>query len=185
MKVFTGNIAERYCFSQPSVRPFWRGRDNETSLLRFLFICLSFRYSFACLSVNGRLREHIFDGVVGGFPPMNGQYPVFCYFTHDIEDEPEPTEGWRGLGHSDFIMYNLLLLWILPPSSTTTVQVCVFLGFVATLQTAMMVAESIVFLRMDSRMPGVPMPVIFVSAYALVVDFFVQCVDLNDVRTLD
>jgi len=113
------------------------------------------------------------------------QFPAFCYYTRDIEDGIDATEGCTSLGDADFFLFNLLLLWILRPSSSTTIQICVLVGLIINVQIGIMLTDWIGSLWEEYRMPGLPLPVILISTYALIVDLILQSLDIDNVKMLD
>ena len=140
--------------------------NRETFYYLFLFL-----YSFACLYIHGRLRNLMRN------PSMKYSMPtftIFCYFTHDIEDGIDATKGCKVLGSGDFFAYNLLLLWILPPLSSITIQILVLFGLIVNVQIGLMLTEWIGSRWKENPRPALPLPVMFISTYALIVDFITK-----------
>jgi hypothetical protein len=108
--------------------------------------------------------------------------PVFCYYSYDIENGIDETKILSGLGGADFVAYNVLLLWVLPPSPSITIKLFVFFGFLITIQIAVMITCWISYAWKQSDMPGVPIPVVLVSTYAIIVDFIIQNVDIDNAK---
>ena len=108
--------------------------------------------------------------------------PFFCYYSYDIEDGIDATKDLSGLGGGDFVSYNVLLLWVLPPSPSITIQLCVLFGFLIIIQIAIMTTDWIGSLWKEWVMPGVPVPVVLVSAYAIIVDFIIQNVGIDNAK---
>jgi hypothetical protein len=104
-------------------------------------------------------------------------FQAFCFYTHDIEHGIESIKSYTALGDGDFFIYNLLLLWLLPPLSSTTVQLCILFGAIINVQTGIILTVWIGSLWKENRMPALPLPVILISAYALIVDFMLQSSD--------
>ncbi|CAF1320460.1 unnamed protein product, partial [Rotaria sordida] len=146
---------------------------------------ISFDDIFACLHIHGRFRKSMKDTSMNYRISTYPTFPVFCYYTHDIEDGIDPTKGYRALGDGDFFLYNLLLLWILPPLSSTTIQICVFFGLVTNVHIGFMLTDWIGSLWKEYQMPALPLPVIFISLYALILDFILQSLDVDCVAMLD
>ena len=109
-------------------------------------------------------------------------YPVFCYYSCDIENGIDATTNFSGLGGADIVTYNILLLWVLPPSPSITIKLCVLFGFLITIQIALMITNWISYAWKQFDMPGVPFPVVLVSTYAIIVDFIIQNVDIDNVK---
>jgi hypothetical protein len=113
------------------------------------------------------------------------QFPAFCYYTRDIKDGIDAIQGCRSLGDGDFFLFNLLLLWILPPLSSTTIQICVLVGLIINVQIGIMLTDWIGSLWKEYRVPGLPFPVILISTYVLIVDLILQSLDIDNVKMLD
>ncbi|CAF3886471.1 unnamed protein product [Rotaria sp. Silwood1] len=117
--------------------------------------------------------------------PTYPTFPVFCYYTHDIENGIDAIKGCRALGDSDFFIYNLLLLWLLPPLSSTIIQMLVIFGLTINIQIGLMITDWTRSLWKEYRMPALALPVIFGSAYALIIDFIIKNFDIDYINMLD
>jgi hypothetical protein len=117
--------------------------------------------------------------------PRYPTFPIRCYYTHDIEDGIDAIEGCEALGDADFFVYNLLLLWILPPLSSITIQMLVLFGLTVHVQIGIMLTDWIGSRWKEYRRPALPLPVIFISTYALIVDFIIKSLDAANVTILD
>jgi hypothetical protein len=111
----------------------------------------------------------------------NPKSPTFHYYTNDIEDGIDAIKSCRALGGGDFIAYNLLLLWILPSLSSTTIQIFVLFGFIINVQIGIILTDWVRSLWKENLMPCLPLPVICISAYALIVDFILQSLDIDHI----
>jgi hypothetical protein len=49
-------------------------------------------------------------------------YAFYCYYARDIEDGIDTIKAFEFLGGGDFLLYNLFLLWLLPPLSSIKIQ---------------------------------------------------------------
>ncbi|CAM4989591.1 unnamed protein product, partial [Rotaria socialis] len=103
------------------------------------------------------------------------------YVTHDIEDEIDETQGYIGLGDDDFVHDNLLLLWILSPLSPPTMQICIVIGFILNVQISIMFMNWIGCLSKEYLSLLLSLSVIFISAYALIIDCILQNLDVDNV----
>ena len=142
--------------------------NENREIFHFLFL---FLYSFACLYIHGRLRNLMRDPSMKYSMPT---FPIFCYYTHDIEDGIDATKGCKVLGDADFFVYNLLLLWILPPLSSTIIQILVLFGLIVNVQIGLMLTDWIGSRWKENIRPALPLPVMFISTYALIVDFIIK-----------
>jgi hypothetical protein len=117
--------------------------------------------------------------------PTYQTFPFFSYYTHDIEDGRDATRYCETLGGGDFVIYNLLLLWILPPLSSITIQFCILLGFIINIQIGLALMRWIGSIWKENLMPAVPIPVVLISAYAIIVDFILQSLDIHNLKIID
>ena len=111
-------------------------------------------------------------------------FPSFRFYTHDIDDGPEACDGCESLGEGDFIFYNLLLLWILSPLSSTTIQICVLLGLIIIIQIGLELTSQFAHLWEEHIMPALLFPVILVSAYGVIVDCILQNLDVDQISNI-
>jgi hypothetical protein len=117
--------------------------------------------------------------------PRYPTFPIRCYYTHDIEDGIDAIEGCEALGDADFFVYNLLLLWILPPLSSITIQMLVLFVLSITVQIGLMFTHFIGSRWKVYRRPALPLPVMFISTYALIVDCIIKSLNAANVTILD
>ncbi len=141
-----------------------------------------FLYSIQCLRYDGRYRFLGRRTSTNCLVSKSTGAPVFCYYSYDIEDGMHPTKNLSGLGGADFVAYNVLLLWVLPPLSSMTIQLCVLFGFLIIIQIAVQTTRWIGSLWNENGMPGIPVSVVLVSTYAIIVDFIIQNVDIDNVK---
>ena len=111
-------------------------------------------------------------------------FSSFRFYTHDIEDGLEACKGAESLGEGDFIFYNLLLLWILPPLSSTTIQICVLFGLIIFVQIGLELTSQFGYLWKEPIMPALLFPVILVSAYGVIVDCILQNLDVGQISNI-
>jgi hypothetical protein len=111
-------------------------------------------------------------------------FPFFCYYTHDIEDGEDATQHCESLGGGDFLIYNLLLLWLLPPLLSITIQLCLLIAFIINIQIGFMVTDWIGSLWKENLMPTVPLRVILISGCSIILQFIVQSFHTDNVNIL-
>ena len=139
----------------------------------FLGIKLFFPlYRFDCLHPRG----YLYDGI-SSVPRDDALNCIECYYCTGEPDENGHIErsenvSWLGLG--DFLFYNLMLLWILPPLSSVTTQTCVAIGHIITIQIGEAIARELATHYRYRSWPALPVPIVAVSLYALVLDAFVE-----------
>ncbi|CAF0766861.1 unnamed protein product [Adineta ricciae] len=104
------------------------------------------------------------------------------YFNLDIEDEIGSMKSYAVSDGGDFVTYNLFLLWIFPRASSMIMKLCVFFGLVVTIQLDLWLTYWFRKRWDESIVPGLPCPVVFLSTYALVLDFIQQNVDVDCVE---
>lgn len=100
----------------------------------------------------------------------------YAYYVNDPRYEKIDDESFIiSIGLGDFIFYNLMVLFILSPSLSMINQIYVVIGVIASVQIGYMVTNwTSVFRNKNNIQPALPLPVIFYSAYAILIDIFVQ-----------
>ena len=78
------------------------------------------------------------------------------------------------LGLADFFFYNLMLLWVLPPLSSMTTQLCVLVGHIITIQIGAALAFELANRNECRGCPALPLPIVAVSFYALILGVFIE-----------
>ncbi len=98
------------------------------------------------------------------------------YYVNDPRDEKIDDESFiLTIGLSDFTFYNLMVLFILSPLLSMINQIYVAIGAIVSVQIGYMVMNWIsVFRNKNNILPAIPLPVIFYSAYAILIDIFTQ-----------
>ena len=86
------------------------------------------------------------------------------YYTHGVDEY-----GKGGsLGYGDFFDYNLLVLFVLPPSSSLMTKIYVAFGAILSVQLGSLLTHLLQRLAKKYSAPGVPLPVITVSTYLFI-----------------
>jgi len=113
-------------------------------------------------------------------------FPPFCYYSHDIEDEIDATiKELQIIGGGDFIQYNWLLLWLLPPLVSLKIQLYILLGFIICIQIGIHFTIWIGTHLKVKTMPGTPIPVIVISTYAIIIDVIIQDLDIDCMKIIE
>jgi hypothetical protein len=76
------------------------------------------------------------------------------------------------LGCGDFLVYNILVLFALPPSSSLITKICVTFGSIISVQIGSLLTYLLRRLAKKYSAPGVPLPIITVSIYLFILDLF-------------
>ncbi len=152
--------------------------DLFSKMIKYVFIITDigffvFWYSFQCLHIRGRFRNGSKATSTNYFMPTYPSFPFFWYYTFDIEDGKDATKHGESLGGGDFFIYNLLLLWLLPPLSSITIQFCILLGFTINIQISLWLTAWTGSIWKENPMPALPLPLILICTYAMIVDFIV------------
>jgi hypothetical protein len=74
------------------------------------------------------------------------------------------------LGCGDFLLYNILVLLALPPSSSLITKICVTFGSIISVQIGYLLTYLLCCLAKKYSAPGAPLPVITVSVYLFILD---------------
>jgi len=88
------------------------------------------------------------------------------------------------LGFGDFVVYNLLVLYALPPSSSITTKMCLTFVCIISVHIGFWLTHWLRSLVNKLTVPGVPMPVITVSIYLFILNLIIpeklnQCIELQ------
>jgi len=79
------------------------------------------------------------------------------------------------LGVGDFFYYNLMVLFLLSPLPPMTSKICVAIGGIICIQVGYMATIWIAALwNVENSVPGIPLPVVTYSIYAVFVDIFME-----------
>jgi hypothetical protein len=105
--------------------------------------------------------------LIDGFP-LN----LCVYYVNDPRDEKIDDESFiLTIGLGDFTFYNLIVLFILSPLLSMINQIYVAIGAIVSVQIGYMVMNwTSVFRNKNNILPAIPLPVIFYSAYAILID---------------
>ncbi len=137
-------------------------------LLTFSFLCLHHRGTLYIPSSNNQTS--------------NNHHPVTYY----VGDENGERNG-TCIGLGDFLIYNILLLLIVSPSSSITTIILLKVGCIISVQIGYIGTIMILSRLWKNRVvPGLPLPVIIFSIYFLIVNIFItssnQCIE-NSIPT--
>jgi hypothetical protein len=137
-----------------------------------LFVSL---FSYLCLHHRGRfyLSRSTIRKIAQNKTPTLGVYYV------------RGVDKWKksgAIGFMDFFIYNILLLLVVPQSSSIAVKACVIFGCIVSVQVGLLLAHWLRYLVNLHVVPGVPLPVIMVSVYIFLLDVimsnFNRCIEL-------
>jgi hypothetical protein len=96
---------------------------------------------------------------------------------------PDKWNTSASLGLGDFFVYNMLILIMLPPSSSITTQICVTFGSIISVHVGSFLTDWLCSLTGNLSAPGIPVPVITVSIYFWILNIIVpkkfdQCIQM-------
>ncbi len=143
-------------------------------------------FRYACLHPRGRFRYQNKTISTDSSISKSSTFPRFCYYTHDIENENDTyvLDECLCLGGCDFCIYNLLLIWVLPPLASIEIQLFILFGFIISLQIGMVTSGWLQKLWDTTGMPGTLFPVITISAYAIILDVVMKNFDTDCVNKI-
>ena len=98
--------------------------------------------------------------------------PPGFYITHDIDHDDDDDDNFESIGLVDFLIYNWMLLFILPPFISIQEKTLVLIGHIISVQMGFWMTRSLGHYWECHRLPAAPCSVVFVSVYALLVDHF-------------
>jgi hypothetical protein len=125
-----------------------------------------FSVSFTCLHYDGELYDP--DWTHQTFIERKKCCPRF-YYTKGVNK----WEIGGSLGGGDFLVYNILVLFALPPSSSLITKICVTFGSIISVQIGSLLTYLLRRLAKKYSGPGVPLPVISVSVYLFILDLII------------
>ncbi|CAF4000385.1 unnamed protein product, partial [Rotaria sordida] len=147
--------------------------------VQYKFILLWFiaiQDCIACLYVHGRLYNSMLV-VLPESPLINGfLLDPCCYYVDDPRDDKIDDESFIvTIGLGDFTFYNLMVLFVLSPLSLMIDQIYVTIGAIISVQIGYMAMKwTPTFWNKNKSLPALPLPIIAYSAYAILIDTFMQ-----------
>ncbi|CAF1373583.1 unnamed protein product [Rotaria sordida] len=99
-----------------------------------------------------------------------------CYYVDDPRDDKIDDESFIvTIGLGDFTFYNLMMLFVLSPLSLIIDQIYVAIGAIISVQIGYMAMKwTPTFWNKNKSLPALPLPIIAYSAYAILIDTFMQ-----------
>jgi hypothetical protein len=101
-----------------------------------------------------------------------------CYYVKGIDKWKQS----RVLGLGDFLIYNILVLISIPPSTSLIIKICVAFGTLVSVQIGHLLTHRLQHLMKIALTPAVPLLVITASIYIFLVDiifrqYFNPCIE--------
>jgi hypothetical protein len=99
------------------------------------------------------------------------------YYIDDYEDitRIDETMDIPILGLGDFLYYNLMVLFVLPPLASVTTQIYIGIGCIIFIQIGYMLTNWIAILWNQTEIrPATSLPVVTVSTYTILLHIFMQ-----------
>jgi hypothetical protein len=93
----------------------------------------------------------------------------------DDDDESDQKNNRESLGLGDFQIFNLMLLLILSPVSSMTTKIYITIGHIIAIQIGQEATDRLGRFYNQCLQPALPLPVIFFSLYAILLNTFVEC----------
>ncbi len=99
--------------------------------------------------------------------------PCGFYYTWDVYDNRSYRHGDRSaLGLGDFVMFNVMLLFVLNPLLSIIANICIAIGHVIAIQIGQRITHRLGIRYNQYSQPGLPLPAITFSIYAMLLYFF-------------
>ncbi|CAM4888284.1 unnamed protein product [Rotaria socialis] len=128
---------------------------------------------------NDRINEAVVDALSFDYPttPLG----VYCvYDINELNDDVEKEDKCNSfLGWGDFLIFNILLLLVIPTNSSITIRTCIAFGCIVSVQLADICTDSLLHYTDSDSLPALPLPTIAATAYAIVVDAIIEYSNLN------
>jgi len=97
------------------------------------------------------------------------------YYSWNFDDNESDQTDYRAcLGLGDFAMFNFMLLLILPPLSSTKTKLYITIGHIIAVQIGQEITNQLECIYKQWVQPGVPLPLIVVSLYAILLNTFIE-----------
>ncbi len=145
---------------------------NRSFSLHIIFLLFFFLNRTACLHHDGRFYN---SDLCEEYWKIDSQTLFKIYYTWDPDDNESDEEGYEAfIGHGDFYIFNIMLLSILPPLSSIITNMFVTIGYIIAVQIGCEATRWIDYYGDRLGLPGVPLPVVIVSTYALILDIFIE-----------
>ena len=118
--------------------------------------------------------EAVVNALSFGYPTST--YGFYCvYDINEMDDEMEnKNKTVSGIGWGDFLVFNLLLLLVIPTNCSITIRLCVAFGCIISVQLAELCNDFILHYSDVEDVPALPLPTIAVTAYAIVIDAIIE-----------
>ena len=101
--------------------------------------------------------------------------PVPEYVTWNPDEKKlDEKNDHAALGLDDFFIFNLMLLTVLPPLSSLTVQIYVLIGHIIAVQIGQEATYQLGRLVKQWEQPAAPLPVVVVSLYCILINIFID-----------
>ncbi|CAM4959332.1 unnamed protein product [Rotaria socialis] len=103
-------------------------------------------------------------------------YGVYC--ADDINELNNGVKNWdscvSAIGWGDFLIFDVLLLLIVPHNSSIVIRVCRAFGCLANIELVDLCTGFILYFSDFNGLPTLPLPTVVVSAYLIVVDVIIE-----------
>jgi len=138
---------------------------------------LIYFFSYACLHIRGLQYK-------GRPSVMSKAFRFNLYLPHDIEDNDADVKNPKeGLGLGDFMVFNLMILFIIHPAWSMITKIFVIFGCIVSIQIGFCWMRLIRQTWHLHAIPALPCSVISFSLYTIIVDFImnyrtVDCIDI-------
>ena len=123
-------------------------------------------FSFTCLHQDDLCRK---KKRLGKFSADGLPFRIGFYFIA-YSDDDESKQEFESLGLGDFFVFNVMLLWILPPLSTLSTKVAINVGHVVAVHVGLDLLDRLARHYEQILYPALPLSVVAVSIYAFLLN---------------
>ena len=152
-----------------------------------IFVFMSFPYFensvvYFKIKVRGD-DDDVTDAVVNalsiGYPTtVYGFYNVYDF--NELNNEVESEDVYlNGIGWGDFLVFDSLLLLVIPRNYSVIIQVWVAFGCIVIVQLADLCNDLIIYFTSCRNVPALPIPTIAATAYAIIVNAIIEHLNLD------
>ncbi|CAF2988016.1 unnamed protein product [Rotaria sp. Silwood2] len=122
---------------------------------------------------------------------MSFDYPTAPIGVHCVYDINEPNNDvededkcFSAIGWGDLLIFNLLLLMVIPSNSSLTIKICIAFGCIVSIEFAEICNGFILYCIDFNGLPALPLPTAAVTAYMIIVNAIIEYSNVDCINSL-
>ena len=106
----------------------------------------------------------------------SSEFRLGFFIAHDPEDDDQidDDDGCESLGFGDFLAFNCMLLALLPPDFSTQGKCLIVVTYMISVCIGHVGTRELGYFWNTWMMPAIPVPMFFISLYAIVLNYIVE-----------